>query len=52
MSIRAVMAPFGESGPRLLAFHAPEANDWLTVDQFTGTENRNTRRPYIVLFLC
>ena len=26
-------------------------NDWLAVNQFTVTENRNTRRPDIVLFL-
>jgi len=29
----------------------PEGNDWLAVNQFSVTENRNTRRPDIVLFV-
>ena len=32
-------------------FHAPETNDWLAVNQFTVTEDQNTRRPDIVLFV-
>ena len=29
----------------------PNNNDWLAVNQFTVTENRNNRRPDVVLFL-
>ena len=29
----------------------PANNNWLAINQFTVTENRNTRRPDIVLFL-
>ena len=29
----------------------PTNNDWLAVNQFTVTENRNTRRPDVVLFV-
>ena len=36
---------------RLLDFDAPDANDWLAVNQFTVTENKHTRRPDIVLFV-
>ncbi len=36
---------------RVIDFDDPAANDWLAVNQFTVTENRNTRRPDIVLFL-
>ena len=32
-------------------FDEPVNNDWLAVNQFTVTENRNTRRPDIMLFL-
>ena len=32
-------------------FDDPANNDWLAVNQFIVTENRNTRRPDIVLFL-
>ena len=32
-------------------FDDPEANDWLAVNQFTVAENRNTRRPDVVLFV-
>ena len=35
----------------VIDFDRPEANDWLAVNQFTVTENRNTRRPDVVLFL-
>ena len=36
---------------RVIDFDTPENNDWLAVNQFTVTENRNTRRPDIILFL-
>ena len=36
---------------RVLDFDDPAANDWLAVNQFTVTEDRNTRRPDIVLFV-
>ncbi len=35
----------------VLDFDNPSNNDWLAVNQFTITENRNTRRPDIVLFV-
>ena len=36
---------------RVVDFEDPAANDFLAVSQFTITENRNTRRPDIVLFV-
>ena len=36
---------------RVVDFDNPAANDWLAVNQFTVTENRNTRRPDVVLFV-
>ena len=36
---------------RVINFDHPDNNDWLAVNQFTVTENRNTRRPDVVLFL-
>ena len=36
---------------RVVDFDDHEANDWLAVNQFTVTENQNTRRPDVVLFL-
>ena len=36
---------------RVIDFDEPAKNDWLAVNQFTVTENRNTRRPDIVLFV-
>ena len=36
---------------RVLDFDAPEANDWLAVNQFTVVENKHERRPDIVLFV-
>ena len=36
---------------RVVDFDNPDNNDWLAVNQFTVTDNRNTRRPDIVLFL-
>ena len=36
---------------RVIDFDEPANNDWLAVNQFRVTENRNTRRPDIVLFV-
>ena len=36
---------------QVVDFENPANNDWLAVNQLTVTENRNTRRPDIVLFL-
>ena len=36
---------------QVVDFDNPNNNDWLAVNQFTVTENRNNRRPDIVLFL-
>ena len=36
---------------RVINFKDPTANNWLAVNQFTITENQNTRRPDIVLFV-
>ena len=36
---------------RVLDFDVPANNDWLAVNQFSVTENRNTRRPDVVLFV-
>ena len=36
---------------RVIDSESPENNDWLAVNQFTVTENRNTRRPDVVLFV-
>ena len=36
---------------QVIDFDDAAANDWLAVNQFTVTENRNTRRPDIVLFV-
>ena len=36
---------------RVIDFDNPADNDWLAVNQFTVTENRNTRRPDVVLFV-
>ena len=36
---------------RVVNFDDPAANDWLAVNQFTVTENKNTRRPDVVLFV-
>ena len=36
---------------QVIDFDDAVANDWLAVNQFTVTENRNTRRPDIVLFV-
>ena len=36
---------------RVVDFETPANNDWLAVNQFSVTENRNTRRPDVVLFV-
>ena len=36
---------------RVVDFEDWAANDWLAVNQFTVTENHNTRRPDVVLFV-
>ena len=36
---------------RVIDFESPENKDWLAVNQFSVTENRNTRRPDVVLFV-
>ena len=36
---------------RVIDFGNPANNDWLAVNQFSVTENRNTRRPDVVLFV-
>ena len=36
---------------QVIDFDNPANNDWLAVNQFTVTENRNNRRPDIVLFV-
>ena len=36
---------------RVVDYDNPSNNDWLAVNQFTVTENQNTRRPDIVLFV-
>ncbi len=36
---------------RVMDFENTDNNDWLAVNQFTVTENKNNRRPDVVLFL-
>ena len=36
---------------RVIDYEDPANNDWLAVNQFTITENRNTHRPDVVLFV-
>lgn len=36
---------------RVLDFDNPDNNDWLAVNQFTVVENKNNRRPDVVLFV-
>ena len=36
---------------KVIDFDSPAGNNWLAVNQFTVTENRNTRRPDVVLFV-
>ena len=41
----------GGAQVKVVDFDEPASNDWLAVNQFTVTENRNTRRPDVVLFI-
>ena len=41
----------GGDTARLIDFDDPDANDWLAVNQFTVIENKNNRRPDVVLFV-
>ena len=41
----------GGDAARLIDFGAPDSNDWLAVNQFTVIEERNNRRPDVVLFV-
>jgi|GEM_PF-2958064 len=36
---------------RLIDFTNPDNNDWLAVNQFTVIENKNNRRPDVVIFI-
>ncbi|MDE3260305.1 MAG: type I restriction endonuclease subunit R [Gemmatimonadota bacterium] len=36
---------------RVIDFDSPDDNDWLAVNQFTVMENKNNRRPDVVLFV-
>jgi type I restriction enzyme R subunit len=36
---------------RVLDFDQPDNNDWLSINQFSVTENKHSRRPDVVLFL-
>ena len=36
---------------RVIDFETPANNNWLAVNQFSVTDNRNTRRPDVVLFV-
>ena len=36
---------------RIIDFDRPEANDWLAVNQFSVVENKQVRRPDVVLFV-
>jgi type I restriction enzyme R subunit len=36
---------------RVIDFNNPDNNDWLAVNQFTVIENKNNRRPDVVLFV-
>ena len=48
---RAVNGSIRGEPARVVDFDNPGNNDWLAVNQFTVTENRNTRRPDVILFL-
>ena len=58
MLVNGVEIEYTDAGGRLrgdnvvvLDFDEPARNDWLGVNQFTVSENRNTRRPDVVLFV-
>ena len=58
MLVNGVEVEYREAGDRMhggqvqvIDFDETTNNDWLAVNQFTVSENRNTRRPDIVLFV-
>ena len=58
MLVNGVAVEYRDSGGRVRGDQVrvinsdnPAANDWLVVNQFTVSEDRNTRRPDIVLFV-
>ena len=58
MLVNGVTVEYRDSGGRVqgdqvrvIDFDNPAANDWLAVNQFAVTENRNTRRPDVMLFV-
>src|SRR5690606_11794783 len=42
---------FGGDTAYLIDFTDPDRNDWLAVNQYTVIENRNNRRPDVILFV-
>ena len=51
VEFRAVDGEIRGAQVRVIDFENPDKNDWLAVNQFTVTENKNKRRPDIVLFV-
>ena len=51
VEFRAVDGAIHGAQVRVIDFENPADNDWLAVNQFTVTENKNKRRPDIVLFV-
>ena len=58
MLVNGVEVEYREAGGRVrgdqvrtIDFDYPAGNDWLAVNQFRVTEDRNTRRPDVVLFV-
>ena len=48
---RAADGPIRGAQVRVIDFDVPDANTWSAINQFTVTENGNTRRPDIVVFV-
>ena len=48
---RAADGPIRGAQARVIDFDVPDANTWSAINQFTITENGNTRRPDIVVFV-
>ena len=48
---RAADGPIRGAQARVIDFDQPDANTWSAINQFTVTENGNTRRPDIVVFV-
>ena len=51
VEFRAVDGAIRGAQVRIIDFENPDKNDWLAVNQFTVTENKNKRRPDIILFV-